>query len=228
MATGKFYAMGAWAEGDVGKVQDIYYRGGGYVYSTPQGQIGIADSQYQIPSGGEVITTMNIPSQNYYQSMEAKFHIFDGDGLKNYRMVYESNFASTNSQSGFMELMNRLIYNRYYSQQMEHEQMNIRSTGYVKVFEFVEGAKIMGTVEEDIDQITINTTVQTNQNRTFAYQQKVEPLNGEYQFTVPYAQNTTHPVKPVSPYSIKAGNYTKTISLTEEDLKGRTINLDFP
>ncbi len=228
MATGKFYAMGAWAEGDVGKVQNIYYRGGGYVYSTPQGQIGIATSQYQIPSNGRVITTMNIPSQNYYQTMEAKFHIFDGDGLENYRMVYESNFASTNRQSGFMELMNRLIYNRYYSQEMEQEQVNIRSTGYVKVFEYVNGTTIEGTVEEDVDQVTINTTIQTNQGRTYGYQQRVEPQNGQYHFTVPYAQNTTYPVKAVSPYSIKAGNLTKTISLTDEDLKGRTINLNFP
>ncbi len=227
MATGKFYAMGAWAHGSTGKVQNIYYRGGGYVYSTPQGQVGIATSQYQIPSNGEVITTMNIPSQNYYRTMEAKFHIFDGDGLENYRMVYESGFAGTNSQSGFMEIMNRLIYNKYYSQQMEQEQMEIKSTGYVKVFEYVEGATIKGTIDEEVSQVTINATIQTNQGRTYAYQQKVEPQNGQYQFTVPYAQNTTYPVKPVTPYTLTAGNITKTISLADEDLKGKKITIDF-
>ncbi len=36
-----------------------------------------------------------IPSTRYFNSMEARLHIFDGNGLKQYRMVYETEAYQT-------------------------------------------------------------------------------------------------------------------------------------
>jgi dolichyl-diphosphooligosaccharide--protein glycosyltransferase len=156
--------------------------------------------------------------------MEAKFHIFDGNGLKHYRMIYESGFESREGLT--IEILYRLVYNGFYSSYMEMPEVNVTSTGYVKIFEYVKGARITG--KANVDEVLLRTFVQTNQGRIFVYEQKVKPENGTYEFIVPYAQNTTYPVKPVTPYQITAGNVTKTLSLVDEDvLEGKTITLDF-
>jgi len=224
MATGKFYAMATWAEGTLEEAGSIYYAGQGYVYSTPDGRIGIAPSQFQMPQNSQLITIMNVPSENYYNTMEARLHIFDGFGLKNYRLLYES--KSTNT----IEILYRLVYNNFYSQTLGYPPINATPTGYVKVFEYVPGAKITGKVSNDTEPnepIILNLIIQTNQDRVYNYAQVTEPVNGTYSFTVPYAQETKYPVKPVSPYYVSIGNTTKTISITDDDvLNGNTITLD--
>lgn len=223
MATGKFYAMATWAEGTIEEAGSIYYAGQGYVYSTPDGRIGIAPSQFQIPQNSQLITVMNVPSENYYNTMEAKLHIFDGFGLKNYRMLYESGASNT------IEILYRLVYNNFYSQTLGYPPINATPTGYVKVFEYVPGAKITGKISSDAgtEPVILNLIVQTNQGRVYTYAQVTEPVDGTYSFTVPYAQETKYPVKPVSPYYISIGNMTKTISITDDDvLNGNTLTLD--
>jgi len=225
MATGKFYAMATWAEGSLEKAGSIYYKGLGYVYVTPDNNIGIAFSRYKIPANSQVITAINVPSENYYRTMEARLHIFDGYGLKHYRMVYESEFEAKDRLT--MEILYRLIYNGMYSQQLGLPAVNVTSTGYVKVFEYVKGAKIAGKVPEGVEEVTLKTTIQTNQGRTFVYEQKVKPENGVYEFIVPYAQDTKYPVKPTTPYIIAAGNITKEISLSDNDVEnGNVITVD--
>jgi dolichyl-diphosphooligosaccharide--protein glycosyltransferase len=225
MATGKFYAMAVWAEGDLDKAGRIYYSGPGYVYVTPQGQLGIAISQFGIPANSKVLTVINIPSENYFRTMEAKFHIMDGSGLKNYRMVYESGFESTTGLT--IEMLYRYIYDTVYAQETGH-LVPVESTGYVKVFEYVKGAKITGRVGEGIEKVILKANITTNQNRTFVYQQVVEVENGVYEFIVPYSQKTVYPVK-ASEYRITAGNVTKSLSgLTDTNvLNGDTFTVDF-
>jgi dolichyl-diphosphooligosaccharide--protein glycosyltransferase len=221
MATGKFYAMAVWAEGTLEKAGKMYYAGPGYVYITPTGQLGIAFSKLNIPAGAKVLTVLNTPSENYYRTMEAKLHIMDGNGLKRYRMVYESEFEAKNGLT--IELLYRYIYDSIYA---KGNFVPVTSTGYVKVFEYVKGAKITGKVG-NVTEVKISTTITTNQNRTFVYQQTTTVNNGVFEFTVPYAQDTVYPVK-ATEYTITAGKMTKTVSISDEDVEnGNVIRVDF-
>jgi len=225
MATGKFWAMAVWAEGDLDKAYKTYYVGRGIAYITSDGRLGIARDKWSLPPNIIQAFGFDIPSVNYYRTMEAKFHILDGSGLKNYRMVYESGFTSQNSWTGLNEILYRLIYNNNFGR--ISGKVNTTTTGYVKIFEYVKGAKIAGKVE-DIESVTITANIKTNQNRTFVYRQTVSVENGNYEFTVPYAQETKYPVKPITPYTITAGNVTKTISLTDEDIEeSKIFTVDF-
>ncbi len=226
MATGKFYAMAVWAEGSLEKAGKLYYIGPGYVYITPNGQLGISLSKFNIPTGSKVLTVINIPSENYFRTMEAKLHIMDGSGLKNYRMVYESGFESKASLT--IEMLYRYIYDSTYVQKLNGNFVPVTSTGYVKIFEYVKGAKIKGKVGGNVEVVKLTAKITTNQNRTFLYQQTSKVTNGEYEFTVPYAQKTTYPVK-ASEYKITAGNETRTVSsLSDEDVeRGSVIVVDF-
>ncbi|AIY90440.1 oligosaccharyl transferase, archaeosortase A system-associated [Geoglobus acetivorans] len=223
MATGKFYAMAVWAEGELGKAERTYYAGGGIVYVDANGNLGLSLTG-QIPAGGRVITHVSIPREDYYRTMEAKFHIFDGSGLKHYRMVYESGF-STNTLSGLNELVYKNIYNSMYANKFDYGRIPTAYSGYVKVFEFVEGAKVTGKASGDF--VIAKVTVKTNQGRTFDYIQKVPVVNGEYELVLPYAQDTNYPVKPVTAYTIESGGVVKTLELTENQVEnGESIVLD--
>jgi len=223
MATGKFYAMAVWAEGTLEKAGKLYYIGPGYVYITPNGQLGIALSKFNIPTGSRVLTVINVPSEKYFKTMEAKLHIMDGSGLRNYRMVYESGFESKTSLT--IEMLYRYIYDSVYS---KGDFVPVTSTGYVKIFEYVKGAKITGKVGNSVKEVRISADITTNQNRTFVYKQVSKVIDGKYEFVVPYAQETTYPVK-ASEYRITAGNETRVVSqLSDDDVEsGRMIVVDF-
>jgi dolichyl-diphosphooligosaccharide--protein glycosyltransferase len=149
----------------------------------------------------------------------------DGSGLKNYRMVYESGFESTTGLT--IEMLYRYIYDTVYAPETGY-LVPVESTGYVKVFEYVKGAKITGRVGEGIEKVILKANITTNQNRTFVYQQVVEVENGVYEFIVPYSQKTVYPVK-ASEYRITAGNVTKSLSgLTDTNvLNGDAFTVDF-
>lgn len=223
MATGKFYAMAVWAEGSLEKAGRMYYSGTGVVYVDPNGNLGISLSG-RVPFGARPVSGINIPSENYYRTMEARFHIFDGNGLKHYRMVYESGFGD-NTYSGFQELVYRNIYNSVYAKKLGFGKVEARSTGYVKVFEHVKGVTVKGRASGD--EVIAKVTIKTNQNRTFEYVQKVKVVNGEYELTLPYAQNTTYPVKPITDYTIESGGVVKTLRISDEQVEnGDMIVLD--
>ncbi|MBO8183396.1 MAG: oligosaccharyl transferase, archaeosortase A system-associated [Archaeoglobus sp.] len=223
MATGKFYAMAVWAEGTLEKAEKLYYIGPGYVYITPNGQLGISLSRLNIPTGSRVLTVINVPSENYFKTMEAKLHIMDGSGLKHYRMVYESGFESTRSIT--IEMLYRYIYDTAYA---KGDFVPVTSTGYVKIFEYVKGTKITGKVDSSVKEVVISANITTNQNRTFVYKQVSKVIDGKYEFVVPYAQETVYPVK-ASEYRITAGNETRILSALADDSieKGETIVIDF-
>ncbi len=223
MATGKFYAMAVWAEGSLEKAGQMYYAGTGVVYVDASGKLGISLTG-RVPFGARALSGINIPSENYYRTMEAKFHIFDGRGLKHYRMVYESGFG-TNTYSGFQEIVYRNIYNSMYNKKLGFGKVDVMSTGYVKVFEYVKGVTVKGRASGD--EVTAKVTIKTNQNRTFEYVQKAKVVNGEYELILPYAQNTTYPVKPVTAYTIESGGVVKTLEVTDEQVEnGDVITLD--
>ena len=193
MATGKFYAMSAWTLDT-----DDYY------------------VQVQTDTG-----YMTVPGQRYYNSMEARLHIFDGNGLKQYRMVHESPIAST-QETGYKN-----VYNVLFGGNLAEE-----NSGYVKIFEYVEGATVTGTASAG-ETVTISNTILTSQMRTFTYTQTTTAeSDGTYSFTVPYS--TTGPIDgetqfdtmPTGSYVISYGNTTEQVSVSETQvLNGNTITV---
>lgn len=193
MATGKFYAMASWTLDT-----NNYYT----AVQTDQG----------------VVT---VPYERYFNSMEAKLHIFDGNGLKHYRMVHESPGTSTQGQ----EIGYKNVYNVLLGGNIKED-----NTGYVKIFEYVEGATITGTAPAG-ESVTISTTISTSQGRSFTYSQTATS-NGTYAFTVPYSTEgpvsgqTQFDVAPTKPYQISYGSVVEEVKVTETDiLQGNTIEV---
>ena len=193
MATEIFGAMPAWTLDTDGYYQ-AYWTG----------------SQYQ-----------NIPSTRYFNSMEAKLHIFDGNGLKQYRMVHETEAYQTD------EVGYKQVYNYFYGGKLSEVD-----TGYVKIFEYVKGANITGTSSPN-ETVNINTTILTNQGRTFGYSQSTTAdSQGRYEFTVPYSTDgpstgeTKFDTAPSGPYVVSYGDTTKEVKVSEEAvLKGEEVKV---
>jgi len=218
MATGKFFAMAVWAEGSLERAWRTYYAGTGVLYHDRFGNIGLALSN-RLPPGVTPMWRISIPNENYYRTMEARLHIFDGSGLKHYRMVYESA-----PSTWIEELFYRKIFNSVYSKKFGFK-VNETPTGYVKVFEFVNGAIVKGKASGDY--VVAKVKVKTNQGRVFEYVQKVKVVNGTYELVLPYAQDTKYPVKPVGDYEIESGGVVKKLRLSDEDVEeGKVIELD--
>lgn len=156
-----------------------------------------------------------IPSPKYFSTMEARLHIFDGRGvqlsediylepLHNYRLVHES--PSTIITMGGQEVK------------------------FVKIFEYVPGAKIVGNATEGTN-VLINVEIKTNQGRMFNYTQTTTS-NGSYEFIVPYSTEgpilggTQFDTMPVGAYSIIVGDMMGEFRVTEDQvMTGETIRL---
>ncbi|MEA1945176.1 MAG: oligosaccharyl transferase, archaeosortase A system-associated, partial [Euryarchaeota archaeon] len=161
MATGKFYAITAWDGDTEGYWQTVQTSGG------PQ----------------------NFPSMKYYNSMEGRLHIFDGISLSHYRLVHESMTGNT------AELGYKQIYNLYTQMDPDFhkkypdlpKEIPEANTGYVKIFEYVKGARITGTAPPN-STVSLSVPILTNQGRTFDYTQTATASsNGTFTFTVPYS-----------------------------------------
>jgi dolichyl-diphosphooligosaccharide--protein glycosyltransferase len=193
MATEIFGAMPAWTLDTEG-----YYQ----AYGT--------GSQYQ-----------SIPSTRYFNSMEAKLHIFDGNGLKHYRMVHETEAYQTD------EVGYKQVYNFFYGGKLPEVD-----TGYVKIFEYVKGANIKGTASSN-ETVKISTTILTDQGRTFEYSQSTTAdSQGRYEFKVPYSTNgptageTQFDTTPSGPYVLSYSDTTKEVRVSEEAvLKGEEVKV---
>lgn len=164
----------------------------------------------------------NVPSMKYYEVMEAKLHIFDGNGLRRYRLVHESSRNPYNDEPYYKN-----VYNLLYGGNIQ-----VENSGMVKVFEFVKGANITGRVPPNT-QVTLTTTIKTNIGRTFQYSQTTTASNGTYVFTVPYstkgpiAGETNFDTQPEGQYTVTAGNVTKQVDVGERDvLDGGIVALD--
>ncbi|HWQ44798.1 MAG TPA: oligosaccharyl transferase, archaeosortase A system-associated, partial [Methanosarcina barkeri] len=162
-----------------------------------------------------------LPSTRYYNSMESRLHILDGNGLKQYRMVYETEAYQT------QEVGYKQVYNFIFNGNLPEV-----NTGYIKIFEYVKGAKITGTASSN-ETVKINTTILTGQGRTFNYSQSTtSDSEGRYQFTVPYstegpiAGQTQFDTAPSGPYVLSYGGTTKEVRISEEAvLKGEEIKV---
>jgi oligosaccharyl transferase (archaeosortase A-associated) len=197
---GAFGAVLAWAE----IPYDIYY------------------TQVQTNKGHQLI-----PNTKRYNAMMMRLHLFDGDGLKTYRLVHESVPApNADPVMGFGEAGYKEVYNQLYG-----GNLPVSYTGAVKIFEHVKGARIIGKAPENAT-VSVSLNVKTNQGRDYSYTQKTVS-NGTYELIVPYSTGepisgeTQFDTKPTGPYTVTAGSISKQIDISEKDvLEGNTVTLD--
>jgi dolichyl-diphosphooligosaccharide--protein glycosyltransferase len=153
----------------------------------------------------------SVPSSRYYNSMESRLHILDGNGLKQYRMVHETWAVQT------QEPVYRQVYNL-----LLRGNISETDTGYIKIFEYVKGAKITGTASPN-ETVKISATILTGQGRTFEYSQSTtSDSEGKYEFTVPYSTEgpisgeTQFDTAPSGPYKLSYSDATKEVRVSEE------------
>lgn len=162
-----------------------------------------------------------LPSTRYYNSMEVRLHYFDGNSFKHYRLVHETWADQTD------EVNLKRIYNLFYEGNIPEV-----NTGFVKIFEYVNGANITGTAAPN-EIIKISTEIVTGYNRTFEYSQSTtSDSQGRYEFTVPYSTEgpipgqTQFDTAPSGPYKLSYGNTVKEVRVKEETvLKGEEIKV---
>ena len=144
------------------------------------------------------IRSVNAENKNFFATMLSRLHVFDGDGLAHYRLIYESGTTAIKSPD----------------------------IKYVKIFEYVPGAVISGKANDGDINITVD--IITNQGRTFTYTQKVTARNGKYELKVPYSTyGGKYGTKPLSDYIIQGAGMAKAVPVNEQDvLEGREIRVD--
>jgi dolichyl-diphosphooligosaccharide--protein glycosyltransferase len=184
-------------------------------------------TQVNAMQNGELVP-VTIPTRKYFNTMESKLHIFDGNGLKHYRLVHES-APNPFTLGGNTELQNKYVYNQVYG-----GNLKLENSGYAKIFEYVKGATITGRAPEGAT-VTITNTIKTNTGRSFTYTQSTEAVNGSYTLTVPYSTEgplreegyTNFDTAPTGKYTLTAGNKTVEVSVSEEAvMKGETLKVD--
>ncbi|MFZ3383185.1 MAG: oligosaccharyl transferase, archaeosortase A system-associated [Candidatus Methanoperedens sp.] len=166
------------------------------------------------------------PSMKYYNTMESKLHIFDTNGLRNYRLVHEST-PNPYVTGGSEEKAYKSIYNIL----NRENSLPVEESGYAKIFEYVKGARITGSAPPGTI-VTLTNTIKTNIGRTIQYKQ-VTSSNGTYVFIVPYSTlgpilgETRFDTGPAGPYSVTAVNVSKQVAVGEKDvLDGGTLTID--
>jgi dolichyl-diphosphooligosaccharide--protein glycosyltransferase len=124
-----------------------------------------------------------------------------------------------------------VVYKQVYNLLFETKIPEI-NTGYVKIFEYVKGAKVTGIAFPN-ETIKISTTILTGQNRIFEYSQsKTSDSKGNYEFIVPYSTDgqipgeTQFDTKPLGPYLLSYGSTIKEVRVSEEAvLKGEYVKV---
>ncbi len=151
------------------------------------------------PSEEGQIRSVNNENRNFFATMLSRLHVFDGDGLSHYRLIYESKTTAIKSPD----------------------------IKYVKIFEYVPGATLSGKTSAD-GEIKVTLNLITNQGRTFVYTRQAIANNGRYEIKVPYpTQGSKYGVKPTSDYIIQNANTSRAVSVSEEDvMEGRVLQVD--
>jgi oligosaccharyl transferase (archaeosortase A-associated) len=150
-------------------------------------------------SKGGIKQTVVAENDLFFKTILSRLHVFDGNGLGRYRLVFESS--------------TRAIVNP--------------DIKFVKIFEYVPGAMISGSAQNNMT-VNITLDLTTNQGRSFTYSQEVLPENGRYMFRVPYStEKINYGTLPAATYIIQVGNFSKRVSVSEQSvLEGREIRVD--
>ena len=144
------------------------------------------------------------PTDKYFRMMYVRLFLFDagtarGENMSRFRLVFES------APSGL------------------RDEKALKTA--VKVFEFVQGARIRGVGVPDA-VVVAGTPITTNQGREFRFLQRTRSDHtGRFEFVVPYATTgTPYNTKPHGQYSIYDGKRLWTVDVSERDIQeGRTI-----
>ena len=143
-------------------------------------------------------SSVSFPYMSFYNITILKLHIFDGNGLQHFRLVYESTSTHDRHEKTIKDMYNF----------QSKANINNNTSGDVKVFEYVKGATIKGKVKSNT-QVNISTNVETNQLRIFNYTQTVSSdKDGNYIFVVPYAYG----------YVITSGDKQLPISVNDTEI----------
>ena len=163
-----------------------------------QGVDTFVTTQAQFTQSGQV-TQQLVPTDAYYNTTVVRLQYEDGNGYSHYRLIHES--PNSVGTLGGTEIK------------------------AVKIFEYVEGARIAVSGNGNAT-LTLNVT--TNQNRTFTYTQSAQ-LNGTHVFVVPYSTiGMPYGIKTDPAYKVTVGNVTKEIAVSESDVQnGTELNLSF-
>lgn len=142
----------------------------------------------------------NLPNKKYFMTMYARLHVFNGNKLRNYRMIYESNET-------FFD-----IYGK--------------STSNIKIFEYVPGAALIGNGTFG-EEISISGTIMTNQKRTIEYVQRTKvDEDGHFKFTLPYSRDSPYETRLLNDYMINYSNSEYLIDPLEKDImNGNSITV---
>lgn len=160
----------------------------------------------------------------WYETMEGKLHIFDGNELQHFRLVHESE-PNPYVQGGHAEQRCKAIFNLIYEGNVQ-----IENTGYIKTFEVVKGAVVTGKAPSG-SVVTIYNTIITNQNRTFVYQQSTVAENGIYELTIPYSTlgpnegETNFDTKPTGQFTIYSKFVNTQFDISETDVLDGNTNI---
>lgn len=163
-----------------------------------------------------------VPDMKMFNAMMLRLQMFDGNGLKTYRLVHESVPAPTSNG----EVIYKQVYNGLYG-----GNLPVEFTGHVKIFEHVKGAHIKGLAKAN-ESVSLALKVKTNQGREFTYSQ-IAVSNGTYEFIVPYSTEgpisgeTQFDTKPEGKYILSAGGVSREVSVDEKSvLDGGTVNIN--
>ncbi len=168
---------------------------------------------------------MTIPNDIYFKNMEAKLHIYDGNGLQHYRLIHES-AVNPNTEGGHLEQQYKYISNTLYG-----TNIPIENSGLVKIFEYVPGAEISGIITPNTE-IVISNNVITNIGRNITYSQKtISNEHGEFSFIVPYSTSGTGPTnfdtKTSGKYILSYGDITKEVEVKENEVLSGSVITSF-
>lgn len=166
-------------------------------------------------AGDEYMMGQNFTA--FYNSMDmrnttlAKLHILDGSHLGRLRLIHES----PNSEIKMVLGGN------------EEEGVPIKN---VKIFEYVEGARIYGSAEPN-RQVHAKVGVTSNQDRQFTYENTaMSDESGHYEMRVPYSTGGSDTGMTADPYYEvyqEGTNATREVAVSEEDVvQGNEIRAD--
>jgi len=237
MDTGKFWAMATWfnataattpyqmpilvpAQSGSGYSSALLYEGAYYDtmisrFHNFDGSMAPAASAYYVTYADPSVTGENYPVMTDAEAMNAsdaaaKAHAYN----QNPPAGYHATVLSTSPVAPDPDVPALQHYRLVYESPTTAISTNTSDVKYVKIFEYVKGARINGTGIIDVPLVT-------NQGRSFTYRQA--SVNGE--FIVPYStgSDNPYPVKATGPYQIEGTS--KTYEVPESAvLNGTAIN----
>ncbi len=251
----KYWAIALWANETPGC--EMYLTESGTIFKIDENYFNTMVTRLHMFDGREIIY------KGQYIGKSSAIMPFHTKPLRHYRLVYESpkyvfpyillnatteDVQAWKSYRGMNYTAKLLAFehelHRGFRDPKNHDLFRwtpsfIYPVSFVKVFEYVKGARVEGIAPEG-SIVAIATDITTNRGREFIYSQTTIS-NGSYEFVVPYS--TTGPIEGgtnynvlAAPYKIRAGHIEnetivwdmeKEVEVAEREvLEGKTVRVD--